>query len=308
MKLARPDLARGTQQFEPNGARAREGDRVHAGVAGERSANLAQPGEKCQRAGGHACVAKRAHEGQGAGRALLRRLEDHGVAGGQRGGDHPTRDRDREVPRRDDRHHPAGPIAQRVALTGKLSELAPLGQGYRSARVVLEKVDGLAHVGVGLRPGLGALAHLQRGQARPIGAQDRRGAREDRRPLGGRRPRPRRRRGGHRHHCLINLGLAGHRRVGDGPVGVPRVQRDQLAIGTLVITDQHGDRQGQALVQPREGVEQFATSRSTTQLDVRLVDEGAAHGARSSASRSPSPAWATRKESLELFSSRRRTR
>ena len=45
-----------------------------------------------------------------------------------------------------------------VKFAGKAAELGGLEQAYRLAGVILGEVDGLADVGIGLRPGLAALA------------------------------------------------------------------------------------------------------------------------------------------------------
>src|ERR687896_269293 len=50
--------------------------------------------------------------------------------------DHPARDRDREVPRRDHRDHPARPVAERVALAGDLQQRSAGLELDRPARVV----------------------------------------------------------------------------------------------------------------------------------------------------------------------------
>ena len=80
-------------------------------------------------------------------------LRHHGVARDERGGDHPGRDGQREVPRRDHRRHAApgrsGGCA-RPAATARARGLAVESQDL--AGIVLAEVDGLAHVGVGLGP------------------------------------------------------------------------------------------------------------------------------------------------------------
>ena len=148
------------------------------------------PGQQRQRVRRHARLAQRAHEHERAAGRLLGRLEHDRVAGRQPGGDHPARDRDREVPRRDHGDDAARPVAERVALARHLQQLRAGLELDRPARVVLEEVDRLAHVGVGLGPRLGALAHLERGDLEPVLAQPRGGAHEHRGALGGRPPAP----------------------------------------------------------------------------------------------------------------------
>ena len=99
------------------------------------------------------------------------------VAGRQAGGGHAHRDREREVPRRDDRDDAARGVAHLVALAGHLEERLAAVERDRAARVELEEVDRLADVGVGLAPRLGALAHRERGELGPALAQPGGGAR-----------------------------------------------------------------------------------------------------------------------------------
>ena len=167
------------------------------------------------------------------------------VARGQAGGRHAHGDRDREVPRRDDRHHAARRVAHLVALAGDLEERLAAIERDGAAGVELEEVDGLADVGVGLVPGLGALAHRQRGELGAPRAHPGRRAHEDLGALGGggRRPAREAARGGL--HRLVDLGLGGARGGGDdavGPAGIGGLQRVVVA---LAVADPHGHAQGQ---------------------------------------------------------------
>ena len=90
----------------------------------------------------------------------------------------PHGDRDREVPRRDDRDDAARRgSASRCARRGPGSSGVPRSSATRPAGVVLEEVDRLADVGVGLGPRLGALADGERGELVAALAQPRGGAR-----------------------------------------------------------------------------------------------------------------------------------
>ena len=109
--LAGRRLGGGADDLLPDRRGAGEGDRVHARVGDEPRADLALAGQQRERVGGDARVAQRLDEHVGAARRLLGRLEHDGVAGGERGGGHPARDRDREVPRRDHRDDAARPVA-----------------------------------------------------------------------------------------------------------------------------------------------------------------------------------------------------
>ena len=169
--LARRRLRGGAHDLEPDLVRAGERDRVHARVAHERGADVALAGQQGERRRRHAGLAQRLREDERAAGRLLGRLEDDGVAGGQAGGGHPERDRHREVPRGDDGDDAAGLVAQLVALARGLEERSALREIERPAGVVLEEVDRLADVAVGLRPRLGALAHRQRGDLEPALAE-----------------------------------------------------------------------------------------------------------------------------------------
>ncbi len=202
---------------EPDGARARERDRVDAGMPHERLARVAEAGQQRDRAGRDARLAQRGRKRVAAGRGLLGRLQHHGVAGRERRGGHPAGDRDREVPRRDHRRDAASHVAHRVALTRHLQELVPAFELDRLTRVVLEEVDRLADVRVRLSPRLRAFAHLERGQVQPVAAQEVGGAHEDGRPLFGRCLGPGRRNGGRRLDRSSRLGGAGAARDRDDP-------------------------------------------------------------------------------------------
>ena len=121
--LAGRELGGPADDLQADRAGAGERDRVHARVADQPRADRAFAGQQRQRVRRDAGLAQRAHEHVGARGRLLGGLEDHRVAGRQPGGDHPERDRDREVPRRDDGHDAARGPAQLVALAGQLDQV-----------------------------------------------------------------------------------------------------------------------------------------------------------------------------------------
>ena len=106
---------------------------MHARVAHQRGADVALAGQQRERARRHAGLAQRAREHERAAGRLLGRLEDRGVAGRQRRRGHAERDRDREVPGRDDRDDPARVPAHLVALAGRPAAAARPARG-RSPR------------------------------------------------------------------------------------------------------------------------------------------------------------------------------
>ena len=218
-------------------------------MAGERRARLALAGQQRDRAGGHAAGAQRLDDPQPAARGLLGGLEHDGVAGRQRRGGHPRGDRQREVPGRDHRADAARRVVQLVALAGHLQQRRPVAalQLDRGARVELEEVDRLADVGIGLRPGLGALAHGERGQRGAPLAHPGGGAQQRGRALGHRRRGPAcegRARGGDG-----GAGLRGGRARGerDDALGPARVGRHELVARAAVVADpdRHAQRQAQ---------------------------------------------------------------
>ena len=120
MPLSGRDLRRRAGDLHPDRHRPGERDRVHPGVGHERRAGVALSGQQRDRRRRHSAGAERLHEHQRASRRLLGRLEHDRVAGGERRGGHPARDRDREVPGRDHRHHAAWSVPHLVSLAGDL--------------------------------------------------------------------------------------------------------------------------------------------------------------------------------------------
>ena len=115
-------LGGGADDLEPDLVGAGEGDRVHARVLDQRGADVALARQQRERVRRHARLAQRLDQQRRAARRLLGRLEDHRVAGGEPGGGHAERDRDREVPGRDDRDDAARRVAQLVALARHLEQ------------------------------------------------------------------------------------------------------------------------------------------------------------------------------------------
>ncbi len=271
------------------------------------------PGSSAMRVGGDAAGPQRLDDHRRAARRLLGRLEHDGVARRQARGDHPERDRQREVPRGDDRDHAAGAVVHLVALARHDQQrAAPVERDGRPG-VVLEEVDGLADVRVGLGPGLGRLADGERGGLVAALAQPRRRVDEGLRALEGRHARPGVEAAGRGLDGGRDVGGGGGRAHGDDALGVPRVVGERRVALAALLPDQHGHADGQPGVDAgQRGREQLPVRRAA-QLQDGLVDERAeAHaGTPGAASRrssgTPEP-WSWRKESLLVFSSRRRTR
>src|SRR5262249_60400191 len=103
---------------------------------------------------------------------LLRGLEEDAVAGHEGGGDHACRNREREVPRRDDRADAAWLVAEGVRLAGSLVERRAGSEPDRLPAVVLAEVHRLAAVGSGLARRLAGLEHLRGGERPPAPRAD----------------------------------------------------------------------------------------------------------------------------------------
>ena len=150
--------------------RAGEGDRLHARVAHERRADVAGAVDDADRPGRYAARAQRLDDCGTTGRRLLGGLQHRGVAGHERRGRASRRGSragsSRARSRRTRRGAPSGACCAR---RGRSSIVARAR--LRLARVVLEIVDRLGDVGVGLAPRLRALAHRQRRQLAATGAK-----------------------------------------------------------------------------------------------------------------------------------------
>ena len=268
------------------------------------------PGSSAERGRRHPGAVQRLDQRQRAAGRLLGRLQHHRVARRQRGGGHPGRDREREVPRRDHRRDAERLVAHRVALAGRLGELGRVVELGRAARVVLEEVDRLADVGVRLRP----TASRTRG---PAARRARAGALAQRRGGGA--------------QDGAALGAAAPAPLGGAARPPPRPPAAAAAASALPgdwrpLGSGRRDRSTRARRRPRRrrrsgpGPRAAAAGRARrarpaavadvrpAQLQRRLVGEGIAHGAASSSSTGAPPWCARRNESLEVFSSRRRTR
>ena len=297
-------------------------------VSRERGAGVALAGQQRDRAGRHAAGAQRLDDAQAAAGRLLGRLQHDGVARRERRGGHAHRDREREVPRRDDRADAARRVAQLVALAGHLQQRRAGGQLDRAARVELEEVDRLADVRVGLRPGLRALAHRERGEARGgarasrrrRAAARRRGraraspptarTRPSRRPRRRRPPRASRgRRARRRARGRRGPSRRAPRRRGDRGRSRPAraaAARARRAPSRASRARSRGAARGRA---------RWRRARGSCRRALRRPRRGTARGrrrahaggARSCSSGTPW-AWSARKLSLAVFSSRRRTR
>ena len=243
---------------------------------------------------------------------LLGGLEDDGVAGGQAGGHHPHGDGDREVPRGDDGDHAARRVVQLVALAGHLEErlAAPRARpprarrtrGSRSPRRRRRRPRPTAsrtRAPRAPRPRPGARAATPRPppgarRARAAGSADQAGKARRRRV-----------------HRGVDVVRARRRRHRDDAVGIAGVGRDELVALAAVLADP--DRQRAAAAAPVDGLQpgrQLLAHRRAAQLEDGLVGERRKghQGAASSSSSGRPVACSWRKDSLEVFSSRRRTR
>ena len=127
--------------------RAGEGDEVDALVAHELLTDVALAEDDVEDAGGDVLVDE-LREPDGGGRRVLRRLEDHGVAGGDRGGELPDGHHERVVPRRDPAADPDRLAADRRRVAGHVlgarGALEDAGGGGHEADLVGGRRDLLA--------------------------------------------------------------------------------------------------------------------------------------------------------------------
>ena len=138
---------------------------------------------------------------QAGARRLVGELQDDGVAVDERGRELPDRDRDREVPRRDQRDDADGPAARRHLRAGRRLLEVLADRAERLARGVAQDLRGAARLAARLAQRLAHLgAHVDR-DLLDARLEHRRGRRRDTprgapsaaRPSRRMRPRPRRR-------------------------------------------------------------------------------------------------------------------
>src|SRR5438046_2220643 len=136
-------------------------------------ADVAEPGQERERAGRHPRLEEDLDQPERDARRLLGRLEDDAVPRDERGRHHAGRDREREVPRCDDRADATRLVAVDVRLAGALADRYARTEPQRLAPVVLAVVDRLADVGVGLGKRLARLEHLEgcEGAAASVGGR-----------------------------------------------------------------------------------------------------------------------------------------
>jgi hypothetical protein len=123
---------------------------VDLAVPGQRRAGVAKARHDVHHAIGYPDLAQEPPQEESAQRGLLRRLEHHAVAAGQRRPELPRRHQQREVPR-DDLAHDAHRLAQRVVEEGRPVRAVD-GDGLAldlrgPAGVVAKVIDGERHVG-----------------------------------------------------------------------------------------------------------------------------------------------------------------
>ena len=280
------------------------------GSRDERGADVALARQQRERVGRHAPPrAAPRDEHRRAARRLLGGLEDDGVAGGERRGGHPERDREREVPRRDDRDDAARRVAQLVALARHLEQRrgpararpprARSTRGSRSPRRRRRRPPPTAWPPRGrrARPSSSRRSRRIAAAARERGARARRRLRD--RPRRASRPRRRVRR------RLGRLGRARRRaraaRVGGDELARPRAGRRR--------SHRHAQRQlGVERVQ-RVGEPARARARGAARASARCGTASWTVQGRGQQLLEVAPrACSARKDSLAVFSSSRRTR
>ena len=228
----------------------------------------------------------------------------------------PVRDREREVPRRDHGDDAArARSASSLRSPGTWKSALAAVERDRAAGVVLEEVDRLADVGVGLGPRLARTrgprarrARRRRSRSQAAAATRSAAARS---AAGRRRPRRRTPRGGGLHR-RVDLGVGGRGGEGDDAVGVAgSVETSSSPSRALVADPARGPRSGSCASSSASAVARAASRTDARRSSSdRLVGEGrqVGHGAASSSSSERPAACSCRKDSLVVFSSSRRTR
>ena len=126
----------------PHLGRSRERDLVHVGMAHQRRAGGRSAArhdvERARRQSGFEHQLGHRQRGQ---RCFRRRLEDDGAARGERRGELPARDVEREVPRDDGAHHTHG-LPRGIAEEGTIDGQRIAGDLVRPPAVVAQRVDG----------------------------------------------------------------------------------------------------------------------------------------------------------------------
>ena len=309
--LAGRHLRRAAHDLQPDRARAGERDRVHARVADELRADRPLAGQQRQRARRQAGLAQRAHDRERARRRLLGGLEDDRVAGRQPGRDHPERDRDREVPGRDhgdDRR--AGASAARCARRGAGSapRRRPGAPPARSRRA--RSTRGSRSPRTRRRRPRATAWRVSRTSSAAISSRRSRSHCAARtstsaRSAAGRRPQSLR---AGEIERVVDVGLGRDRGLGHDPLRLAGVGRDQRAAGARVVADPHRHLDHRLGVERLQRARELRAHGRPPQLQDRFVCEGLHAGAASSSSSGTPRACSYRNDSLEVFSSSRRTR
>ena len=120
-----------------------EGNGIHIGVTDQRLAGGAGPEtmHQVENPGRHAGLLHHLREQRRRGGGLLGGLGDHGIAARQRRGDLPGHEQERQVPRRDDRHHADGlvhRVVERAAAIGRAHLEALRAARQREIRIGAE--------------------------------------------------------------------------------------------------------------------------------------------------------------------------
>ena len=121
-------------------------------------------------------------------RSPLGGLDQHRVAGGQRGGESPRRDGHREVPRGDDPDHAERLVERHVQPTGHRNLLA--GQSFRRTRIELQHVADVPGLPPRRTDRMTGVGDLESGQLLDVGIDDGREIPQCARPLGRGQPGP----------------------------------------------------------------------------------------------------------------------
>ncbi len=290
--LPRLDFGSPLVDSHPHVARAGEGDEADPWVLHQRVADgAAGPGQVVDDAVGKAQLAKEIDQPGRGGRRGAGGFEHHRVAGHDGGRQHARREREREVPGRDDSPDSERDVVESVLFALQRGQIFGLPQPQHLARVPLHQVDRLGGLAVGLVPGLAHFEHHQRAHFVPTLANQLGRAKEELSAQLGRRRCPGWERALCGLHGRVHVLHTGHDVRSNYLVGMGRVDRvERLSVGDWLPADPERLASSELAADTRQRRAKGGLGGRIGEVGHRLVAEGrnarrARHGNASSCCR-----------------------
>ena len=129
-------------------------------------------GKIVQHAGWHAGFSQNFHQHRAANGRLLGRFHDDCVASDERSGRHSAKNCERKIPGRYDKSDAPRPVMIVTFFAGNVLRQARSSDATHLLRVKKAKVDCLANVAIGFRPGFADFKNLERGELEPAAIHD----------------------------------------------------------------------------------------------------------------------------------------